>query len=104
MPELPDPADEQALQRWCRGFDGYSRWGSFEACATVAKARPRQTLDDLLTEYFFAMRAARHRGDDLDRQVWAELLPHFRHMLETGRPLPPLPQAEPELPFGPAIG
>jgi hypothetical protein len=89
MPDVPDPADEQALQRWCRRFNGYDRQGSFDACAAVAKARPRQTLDDLLTEYFFALRAARHRGDDGDQQVWAALLPHLRHMLATGLPLPP---------------
>lgn len=104
MPAFPGLADEQQLKRWCRAFNGYELHGSFDDCAKVAFARPRQTLDDLLTEYFFEMRAARHRGDDLDEMAWEALLPHFRQMLGSGEPLPPPPSeppVEPELSFGP---
>lgn len=78
LPPLPDPDDAEAVFEFAMSFNGYEHHGSFEACAKTAKARRRDTLDDLRNELFFEARASRHRVDEDYVEVYRELLPLIR--------------------------
>jgi hypothetical protein len=78
LPPLGDPA---AIFEFGMTFNGYEAFGSFEACAAAAKARKRETIDDLRNELFFACRASRHMQDDAYVDFYAELRPLFERML-----------------------
>lgn len=82
--DLPDPDDLSEVLAFTMRFGGYEKYGSFIALADAAKARRRETIDDLIAEMFFEYRALNHLGveksalADLYRD---ELLPHFRRLL-----------------------
>lgn len=78
---LPLQDDPKAIFAFGMTFDGYEAFGSFEACAAAAKARRRETLEDLRNELFFACRASRHMQDDAYVAFYAQLLPHFERTL-----------------------
>jgi len=78
---LPPRDDPQAIFAFGMSFNGYEAFGSFEACAAAAKARKRETLEELRNELFFACRASRHMNDDAYVAFYGELLPHFERML-----------------------
>jgi hypothetical protein len=80
MPPLPDPDDSEAVFEFAMLFNGYERFGSFEACAEAAKAKRRETLDDLRNELFFEARASRHRQDEDFVEVYRDLLPLLRSL------------------------
>ena len=82
---LPPQDDPQAIFAFAMSFNGYEAFGSFEACAAAAKARRRETLEDLRNELFFACRASRHMGDDGYVALYAELRPLFERMLGRAR-------------------
>ena len=82
---LPRPDDRQAIVAFAASFDGYEVHGSFAACADAAKAKRRETLEDLRNELFFAYRVGNHHGDSAAiLSVYAELLPYFERMLAEG--------------------
>jgi|JI7StandDraft_1071085.scaffolds.fasta_scaffold411761_2 hypothetical protein len=78
---LPPLGDAAAIFDFGMTFNGYEAFGSFEACAAAAKARKRETLDDLRNELFFACRASRHTQDDAYVDFYAELRPLFVKLL-----------------------
>jgi hypothetical protein len=78
---LPPLGDAAAIFAFGMSFDGYEAFGSFEACAAAAKARKRETLEDLRNELFFACRASRHMGDHSYVSDYAELRPLFVRLL-----------------------
>ncbi len=73
--DLPDVNDRAGIVRFAGRFQGYLRFGSFEACAAHATARRRETLVDLMNELFFSLRASRHGGHDGFMDDYAELRP-----------------------------
>lgn len=79
---LPRPSDREAIVAFASSFDGYAVHGSFGACADAAKAKRRDTLDDLRNELFFAYRAGNHLGaPEVLSSKYSELLPHFERLL-----------------------
>ena len=82
---LPPQDDPQAIFAFGMTFNGYEAFGSFDACAAAAKARRRETLEDLRNELFFACRASRHTGDDAYVALYAELRPLFERVLGCSR-------------------
>jgi hypothetical protein len=78
---LPPLGDAAAIFDFGMSFNGYEAFGSFEACADAAKARRRETLEDLRNELFFACRASHHMGDDAYVSFYSELRPLFVRML-----------------------
>ncbi len=78
---LPPLGDAAAIFAFGMTFNGYEAFGSFEACAAAAKARRRETLEDLRNELFFACRASRHMQDDAYVAAYAELRPLFMRMM-----------------------
>jgi hypothetical protein len=80
--DLPDPNDRDAVVKFARSFDGYTHFGSFEACARAAQEQRRETLTDLQNELFFSHRASVHLGwRDSVLETYRELLPMFRRLL-----------------------
>src|SRR5678816_2381080 len=62
---LPSPDAHWAeIAEFAHSFDGYRTWGSFDACATIAKESGLPDITDCRTALFFAARAARHCGYD----------------------------------------
>ena len=86
LQHLPAPTDARAIFAFAMSFDGYARFGSFEAAAENATARPRATLVDLRNELFMSARASRHSESAEFLARYAELLPLFKKLL-SGRPL-----------------
>lgn len=80
--DLPDPEDAKAIFAFAMSFNGYERYGSFEKSSALAKQRPRQTLEELRNELFFVARASRHVGGDRYVELYRELLPLFRLILQ----------------------
>jgi hypothetical protein len=91
----PADADWGAILPFAHSFDGYTAWGSFEACAEIANARRHDSLAELRTCLFFEARRWRHFGHDPD----AEAMAYIRGVLEairarvTAAEPPPLPAA-----------
>ena len=79
--DLPDENDRKAVLEFAQSFNGYSYFGSFEACAAAAQEKKRETLIDLQNELFFAYRAGTHLGEDGMMAAYKELLPYFRKVL-----------------------
>ncbi|WP_454734457.1 hypothetical protein [Cupriavidus pauculus] len=79
--DLPDPDDATAIFAFAMSFNGYEHYGSFEKSSSIAKQKPRQTLDELRNEQFFVARACRHVGDDRFLELYRELLPLFQALL-----------------------
>lgn len=84
--DLPDSEDAQAIVAFAMSLNGYERYGSFEKSSALAKQKPRQTLEDLRNELFFAARASRYVGSDGYVVLYRELLPLFRTLLQRGLP------------------
>lgn len=88
--DVPPPeAGWREIGEFALTFDGYERWGSFDACAEVAHARRHDTLDDLRTCLFFEQRRWRHFGEAPDRDAMAyvrELVEKIRACVARSRP------------------
>ncbi len=84
MSDLPDPDDLGAVLQFAASFDGYGEFGSAKACAEDALAQRRETIRDLRNELFFMYRVANHQGNDGYLEIYRELLPSFRRLLEDG--------------------
>ena len=81
---LPDLGNRNAIVEFAGSFNGYEHFGSFAACAEAAKAKKRETLNDLRNELFFAYRTSNHTGDPrVLTSVYEELLPYFERYLPT---------------------
>ncbi|MFN4009960.1 MAG: hypothetical protein ACK4K8_08400 [Pannonibacter sp.] len=83
LEDLPDAQDRLAVLDFARSFNGYERFGSFDAAAAAAASKRRQTLDDLRNELFMAYRGSNHRGDDLFLETYRDLLPLFIDKLKS---------------------
>lgn len=83
LEDLPDPDDRDAIWRFAASFNGYLHFGSFKASAGEAQAKRRATLVDLRNELFFNQRAGNHQGSHDLRNIYCELLPHFKRLLES---------------------
>jgi hypothetical protein len=61
---IPGPeAGYHTIALFALTFDGYTRWGSFVACADIANAGRARTLDKLRTCLFFEQRRFHHFGE-----------------------------------------
>lgn len=73
--DLSSEHDAVAVFEFAMTFDGYERFGSFEASALAAELGDRSSIDLIRNELFFAARASRHQGDDNFLRTYQELLP-----------------------------
>jgi hypothetical protein len=90
---LPSPdAHWPEIAVFAHSFDGYRTWGSFDACATIAKEAALADITDCRTTLFFAARAARHCGYD----------PGEEEMIQVRRGLSRLWELVPAVPVHPA--
>lgn len=76
---IPDPdAEWDEIGQFALTFNGYEHWGSFEACAEIARERRQSTLTELRTCLFFEQRSWRHAGYDPS----PEAMRYIKHLLE----------------------
>ncbi len=68
---LPDDqATAAELLKFAGDFDGYRAAGGFHECARIAQAPDLNSITEMRIAMFFAVRAMRHCGDDLeDREL-----------------------------------
>lgn len=81
LEHLPEPADEGAVFEFAMSFDGYEFFGSFEAAAENARARKRDSLNDLRNELFMRARASKHCDDSNLLASYRELLPLLKQAI-----------------------
>lgn len=79
--DLPAEDDPTGIFEFAMGCNGYEHYGSFAACAEVAKKRERNSVQTLRNELFFVARASRHCGDDNYVQTYREILPLLRQFM-----------------------
>ncbi len=77
LSDLPDPNDRDAIFEFAMSFNGYERFGSFDASAIAAGSGDRSSLELIRNELFFAARASRHGDDDQFVDLYRRLLPLF---------------------------
>ncbi len=72
--DIPPPsASYEIIAAFALTFDGYTKLGSFEACAEVANSRRHNSLTDLRTCLFFEQRRWHHFGDVPDGETMSYL-------------------------------
>lgn len=77
LSDLPDPNDRDAIFEFAMSFNGYERYGSFDASATAAGSGDRSSLYLIRNELFFAARASRQGDDDRFVDLYRDLFSRF---------------------------
>ena len=81
---LPSASDRNAVFAFAISFNGYEHFGSFQAAAESARSRNRSSLIEPRNELFMSARASRHCNDDEFLNVYKELLPLFKVIINQG--------------------